>query len=633
MTRQNRRTNRKENRRKSSRPHTNTQAQNSNSTWNSRISRVLFVLFLLLIVVFLRLFYLQVVKAGEYSDLAQTQRTRDLTLYAKRGTIFDRSGNVLAKSVDVETIYANPKEIKDPVAAGQALVNVIGGDQIDITNKLNNKDKSFVYLSKKADETLVSQVKDLNIEGVHFLPDTKRIYPYGQVAGQIIGAVGTDNEGLSGLEMYYDDILSGKNGELLVERGRNGYPIPNGVKKMVQAQNGEDIVLSIDINIQREAETRMAEATKDWGAISSSAVVLNPKTGEILAMCSTPFLNPNNLSSAPAAALKLRPISEVYEPGSTFKALTAAFAVDAGVANINKNYTVPPSIKVGDHSVKDVFEHGYIDLTLREILIHSSNIGAVMMARDTGSQKFWEYLNKFELNKPTGIDFAGESKGILKDIDNWDGSSLGSMAFGQGISLTPIQLTRAIAAIADDGLLRQPHFLVSRGGENVKYPEPKRVISSASSDQIADAMESVVSEGTGKAGQIPGFAVSAKTGTAQRVTKRGGYAEGFNTASFVGFAPTNNPEVVVYTVVDGMAGYGSSAAGPAFRNIMAMALKQLDISPDDAKRFNEYEKEQEQIDKAREAEEKSSSEATKSQSKESKKSKDSKESKESTKTN
>lgn len=627
MARQTRRGATGQSNRKRTRSQSYGSTQNSNTTWNSRIFRILLIFFFVFLLIFLRLIYLQVFKSADYSAMAQNQRTRNLTLYAKRGTIFDRSGNVLAKSVDVQTIYANPKEITDPVSAGQKLVDIIGGDQIDLINKLNNKDKSFVYIKKKADEDLADRVKELDIDGIHFLPDTKRVYPYGQVAGQIIGAVGSENEGLSGLELYYNDILSGKNGELLVERGRNGYPIPNGVKKMVQAQNGEDIVLSIDVAIQREAEDRMAEATKDWGAISSSAIVMDPKTGEILAMCSTPYLNPNDLSKAPSDAFKLRTISEVYEPGSTFKALTAAFAVDAGVASINKSYTVAPHIKVGDHNVTDVFEHGYINLTLREILIHSSNIGAVMMARDTGSKKFWQYLNDFELNKTTGIDYAGESRGILKDIKDWDGSSLGSMAFGQGISLTPIQLTRAVAAIADDGLLRQPHFLVSRGGENVKYPAPKRVISSSSSDQIADAMESVVSEGTGKAGQIPGFAVSAKTGTAQRVTKQGGYTAGFNTASFVGFAPTNDPEVVVYTVVDGMGGYGSSAAGPAFRNIMAMSLKQLDVSPDDASRFNEYEKEQEAIDLEREAKSKEESKPASDKAESSKKTKSSKDKK------
>ncbi|MDO5044600.1 MAG: penicillin-binding protein 2 [Coriobacteriia bacterium] len=559
---------------------------------SSRLALALAFLLILVLLMVGRLAFIQIFKHSEFTAMAQEQRTRNITMYAKRGTIYDRSGNILAKSVDAETIYANPKEITDEANTVKAILPIVGGDEQVLLNRVNDKTKTFVYIAKKVDPTQADELRELNLSGIYFLPDTKRVYPYGDVAGQIIGAVGTDNIGLSGLELYYDEILSGVDGELLVERGRNGYPIAGGVKKEIPAINGEDIVLSVDIDIQKAAQESIAQAAEQWSAISVSTVVANPKTGEILAMASTPFLDPNNLSKAKAESFKLRPISEVYEPGSTFKALSAAFAVDSGASDINKHYSIGPSIKVGDHNVTDDFEHGYIDLTLREILINSSNIGAVLYARETGSETFYEYLMRFELNRATGIDYKGESSGILKTLENWDGSSLGSISFGQGISVTPIQLVRALSAIANDGLLRQPHFLVSRGGQNVKYPEPKRVIKSTTAEKISDALTSVVDEGTGENGALPGYKVAGKTGTAQRVLSTGGYAKNYNTASFAGFAPSDDPQVVVYVVLDGVAGYGSSAAAPVCRDILAVSLKRLDIAPTDRESFNSYEKEQ-----------------------------------------
>lgn len=557
----------------------------------------LFVIFGIVILLIVgRLFYLQLFKHTEYANAARDQRTRDIVVHAKRGTIFDRSGNVLAKSVEAVTVYANPKEIEQPGRVAEVIVNTIGGDEAQIFNRVANHEKSFAYIAQKIDpadaEHLKEELKKEDLEGIYYLTDTKRVYPYGTVAGQVVGVVGQDNQGLSGLELYYDDILAGVDGELLVQRGRDGTPIAGGIEKELPAEDGHDIVISIDVDIQQQAEKAVAQAVEDWGAISGSAVVMDPKTGEILAACSTPYLNPNDLTSASAEALKLKSVTDAFEPGSTFKPITAAIAINEGKSDPNKTYTVPPSIKVGDHDVTDTTKHGYVNLTLREILRDSSNIGTVMVARETGGELFWDYLQKLHFGEKTGIDYGGESSGIVQKRENWNGSSLGSMAFGQGISTTPIQLCRAIGTIADEGLMRVPHFLISRNGERVEYPEPVRVFKTATASKVASMMETVVSEGTGKKGRIPGYKVAGKTGTAQRAKAGGGgYIEGSHTASFIGFAPSDDPKVLVNVSIEGTPdGYGGSTAGPPFKEIMKTALKRLGIPPEDNEAFSEAEK-------------------------------------------
>lgn len=557
----------------------------------------LFVLFGVFVgLIFCKLVYLQVFKHTEYADAAREQRTRDIVIHAKRGTIFDRSGNVLAKSVEAVTVYANPKEIENPGLVTQKIVETIGGDEPQIFNRLANREKSFAYVAMRIDpaeaDSLKKALKEIGAEGIYYLTDTKRVYPYGEVAGQVVGAVGNDNQGVSGLELYYNDILAGKDGEVLVQRGRDGSPIAGGVEKDLPAKDGKDIVISIDVDIQQQAEKVVAKAVNDWGAISGSAVVMDPTTGEILAACSTPYLDPNDLSSASSEALKLKPVTDSFEPGSTFKPLTAGMAIDEGKSDPGKSYNIPPSIKVGDHNVTDSHKHGHITLTLREILRDSSNIGTVMVAREVGGDAFWSYLQKMHMGEKTGIDHPGENAGIVQKKENWNGSSLGSMSFGQGISTTPIQLCRAIGAIADQGLMRKPHFLISEGGKRVEYPQPERIFKTATAAKVADMMKTVVDSGTGKKGAIPGYAVSGKTGTAQRAKPGGGgYIKGSYTASFIGFAPTDAPKVLVNVAIVGTPdGYGGPTAGPPFQEIMKTALKRLNISPSDSNAYTKGEK-------------------------------------------
>lgn len=563
---------------------------------NRRLFPLFFTFLLLTALVCGKLIWIQIFHHEDYAEAAQTQRTRDITIPAKRGTIYDRQGNVLAKSVEAKTVYVNPSEVKTPYETGSIVAEVLDLDVHAVMEKINRKDKTFVYIEHKIDEGLADDLmkrleKSGAQAGIHLLKDSKRVYPYGAIGGQVIGAINREGDGLTGLEKYYNDILKGKDGELLIERGRKGQPIAGGVEKDLPAEDGEDIVVSLDIEIQQQAEKSVAETVEKWGAISGTAVVMDPRTGEVLASCSTPYLDPTHLSEAKLESLKLRSVSDAYEPGSTFKPFTAAFGLESGVTSPEKSYLVPPSIKVGDHDVTDITEHGTINLTLREILAQSSNIGTVLLSREIGAQNFHNFLNKMHFGDKTGIDFNGESGGIVLPFSKWNGSTLGSNSFGQGISLTPMQMSRGMSAIANEGLMRVPHFLVSRNGERVEYPEPERVLRADTARQVADMMRTVVEEGTGRNGRISGYAVSGKTGTAQRANPNGGgYIKGSNTANFIGFAPTNDPQVLVYVVIEGTSdGFGGTTAGPPFREIMKVAFKRLNIPPSDLKAFNESE--------------------------------------------
>lgn len=581
------------------------------SEMNRRLLPLFFTFLVLTSFVCIKLVWIQIIHHSEYTQEAQDQRTRDITIPAKRGTIYDRQGNVLAKSVEVKTVYVNPKEVVTPYETASIVADTLDLDINSVMEKINKKDKTFVYIEHKIDnglaEDLMKRLSDSKAEkGIYLLKDSKRVYPYGAVAGQVIGAVNRDGDGLSGLEKYYNDILKGKDGELLIERGRTGQPIAGGIQKNLPAEDGEDIVISLDIEIQQQAEHSVAETVEKWGAISGTAVVMDPRTGEILATCSTPYLDPSHLSSAESESLKLRSVSDAYEPGSTFKPFTAAFGLESGVTSPQKSYVIPSSIKVGDHDVRDITEHGTINLTLREILAQSSNIGMVLLSREIGVESFHQYLDKMHFGDKTGVDFGGESGGIVLPLKKWNGSTLGSNSFGQGISLTPMQMSRGMSAVAHEGLMRVPHFLVSRNGERVEYPEPERVMRAETSRQVAEMMRGVVEEGTGKNGRISGYAVSGKTGTAQRANPNGGgYIKGSNTANFIGFAPTSDPQVLVYVVIEGTSdGFGGTTAGPPFREIMKVAFKRLNIPPSDLKAFNESEekdrKAQEQEESIRE---------------------------------
>ncbi|MGI6217775.1 MAG: penicillin-binding transpeptidase domain-containing protein, partial [Coriobacteriales bacterium] len=427
---------------------------------SSRDAILLLVLAIFALVLFIRLFDLQVVQAEEYRQNAASQRTLDEVVYAKRGTIYDRNGNILATSVDATTIYANPSEIDDPKATSEILADVLGGDASDYLDKISG-DNTFVYILRKGDvskaEALQKKYDELQqevdtqkaatgteqtnaLDGIYYLDDTKRVYPYGETAGQIIGYVGVDGDGLSGLELQYNDILKGTDGHRVVEQGKGGIQIPGGTQVDEPAVDGTDIMISIDIDLQQYAEDVLADAVNTSNANSGNLMIIDGSTGEIYATASTPYYDLNDVSSAEEGASTLKSVSSTYEPGSTFKSVTASVLLAEGAAEPDESITVPGSLQFGQWTITDAHDHGTETLTFKEIIEQSSNIGVSILEDRLDSETFYKYLEMFGFGKATGVDYPGESDGILADYQDWSEVQEANISFGQGISVTTIQM-------------------------------------------------------------------------------------------------------------------------------------------------------------------------------------------------
>lgn len=530
-----------------------------------------------------RLADFQLVNADRYQAEADARRLTSQVLYAKRGTIYDRNGTVLASSVECKNVYVNPQliEKKQRKKAIKALVEVLGVEE-DFVSDLIDQDTTFAYVKRQVDEADAEILEKKNITGIEFEPAIKRVYPNGALASQVLGIVNVDNVGVSGLEKQYDEILTGVNGSLARERALDGSFIAGGAYKKVPAQDGMDIVLALDANIQRVAEDALAEVVERVGAKNGSVMVSDPTTGEIICCCSYPTFDPTDLASASNADLNLRMVTDVYEPGSVFKSFVAAAAIEHEGMTPDTEFSVPAVVQVGDDQVRDADKRDYgMTMTLREMMRRSSNTGFVLVGQQVGADDFDAHvIGDFGFGASTGIDFPGESLGIIKDRDEYDGATLGSMSFGQALAVEPVQMVRAMSAIANKGVMTTPHFLKTRAGQEVDWTDGEtRVVSEETARAVADMMRTVVDEGTGKLAQVVGYEVSGKTGTAERASEgQNGYLEDNYMSSFMGFVSTSDPRAMCYITLDGTAA-GSDAATPVFRTIMETALPALGIKP------------------------------------------------------
>ncbi len=535
-------------------------------------------------VVAARLVYLQVFKSESYSEAAENQRTNVLTLTAKRGTIYDRNGNVLAMSVDCETIYANPNVIeqdnRDPICA--LLAEYLGGESNDYL-KILEKDTTFAYVERKVDQDVADALSDAldeaGLTGIYFLDDSKRTYPYEGVADQILGYVGTDGDGLSGLEYYYNDVLKGTDGSMILETGLTGTPIAGGVSEVTEAVDGTDLIISLDIDLQTEVEQIIVAGVEEYAATSGSVMVTDPATGEILAACSTPLPDFDNLTEYESLNLKL--VGDSYEPGSIAKVMTAATGIKEGLFTSETTYTVPASVQVGDDYVEDDDDRDYtMDMTVTEMLRRSSNVGFAILGQSVlGAETIYDGFTSFGMGTKTGIDFPGESAGIVSSLEDFDGSSAGSWAFGQGFAVPMVQIVRVYDTIANDGIPTTPHFLVSEGGEDVEWEEGDRVIEASTAREVAEMMTVVMEEGTGTNGQVEGYDVAGKTGTGQQASESGGYEEDAFLSSLCGFANADDPEVVVFVGLNGTSYHATSSAAILFSEVMQQAVNIMGITP------------------------------------------------------
>jgi len=536
-----------------------------------------------LLVVAGRLVYLQVVAAPAFAQQAADQRTREITLSPRRGAIYDREGEPLAVSMDARTIYAVPHAVRDVPGTAAALARILGDEPATYEEKLS-KDTGFVYIARKVDVERASALEALELRGVYFLEDSRRSYPAGELACQTLGFVGVDDEGLAGLEQYYDAVLAGEPGYVLAERDPRGRRIPGGVMYEEDPVHGSSIVLTIDTDIQYQAQVELTAAVETWGAKSGSVVVMDPRNGAIYAMATVPGFDPNSFGEVDPSRYRNRSVTDVYEPGSTMKSLTAAAVIDAGLYGPESVFELPPSIEVGGRRIGEAHPRPTVNWSLTEIVTNSSNVGAVKLGMALGPESLHGYLTRFGLCEATGVDYPGETVGYLPPVEQWSGSSIGNIPFGQGVSMTGLQLARAMSAIANGGELVTPHFLLSLPEDpdtELLWPK-KRAISEEAAAATREVLKAVVTDGTGGNAAVPGYEVAGKTGTAQKaLSGGGGYAAGAYVGSFVGFLPADDPQVLILVTLDepSNAIYGGTVAAPTFQALAQFCVSHLKVPP------------------------------------------------------
>jgi cell division protein FtsI (penicillin-binding protein 3) len=532
-----------------------------------------------------RAVWLQAVQAGTLSRLGTEQHDTSVTLPAGRGAILDREGLQLAIGRDATTVFANPRQIADPKAAALAAGKDLGLDPEELYSKLADRSRGFVYIARKTDPERARTLKERGITGIFFTSEERRTYPQGRIASQVLGYAGLDNKGLAGLELQLDRPLAGRAGHERYVRDPSGRSIE--VVESRPALDGDDVTLTLDHTIQSYAESVLQRTVMNWGAKAGSAIVLDPRNGEILAMATVPGFDANRYGFVPRDVQRNRAVTDTYEPGSTFKVVTIAAALSTRVVAPSTSFVLPYEIEVADRRIHDSHERGTERMTVAQILSRSSNVGTVTVAEMLGQNRLARWIDRFGFGRKTRVDFPGETRGIVLPVEKWSGSTIGNVPIGQGIAVTPIQMAAAYGAIANHGVWVRPHLVRHVGSRRVGAGERRRIISPVVSSQVMAMMQDVVNEagGTGALARLEGYSVAGKTGTASK-PERGGYSDSRYVASFVGVVPASAPRLVVLVSVDEPKGaiWGGVVAAPAFQEIARYALQYLEIPPDDVSR-------------------------------------------------
>jgi cell division protein FtsI (penicillin-binding protein 3) len=541
-------------------------------------------------VVSVRLVQVQVLDHAGYASFGASQRFQQVTLPADRGSIFDRNGNDLAVSLPQRTVYADPRLIEDPSATAAALAPILGLDgpaTAELTADLAGEG-AFTYVARRVGDDVAEAVEDAALPGLFFLEEPRRFTPAGDLARSVVGQVGVDNEGLSGLELKFDELLTGVPGELQVERDPEGRTIPAGEQRLEPAVRGDDLVLTIDRAMQYETERALAAQVEAKGAKGGTAIVSNPQTGEILALA--------NLATDPETG-EVGPIggnaavTNVYEPGSVNKVITVAAALEEGLVSPTTELVVPDRLAVGDHEFTDHDPHPTGPWSVTRILSESSNIGTIKLAHQLGKERLDEYLRRFGFGTKTALDMPFEASGILLPLDEYNATSLGSIPIGQGIAVTAMQMLAAYNVLANDGVYVPPKLVLETVDDagvhhRTDAGEARRVVSEQTASQMRDMLVQVVAEGTGTRGGVTGYSVAGKTGTARKPDPvRGGYEDAAGryhyVATFAGFVPAERPELSIIVVIDEPTGdiYGGSVAAPVFADLAQYGLRLFHIPP------------------------------------------------------
>jgi len=546
-----------------------------------RVGLLFGLFFLLLLLAAARTLYLGGPHAGALRRAARSQQLTNETVPAERGTISDRNGVALAISEPAQELTADPYLIRRPLQTAQSLAPPLGLTEAQVLAKLSEH-TGFVYLAHALPYKAARQVLALRIPGVQGTPVMRRVYPRGTLAAQVLGIVGTEGKGLFGLEYLRNSLLAGHAGQRRVVSDAIGQPVSIAETRPEQA--GKSLGLTLDANVQQRAEDVLSAAGKVFHPKDATAIVMDPKTGAILAMANWPQVNANHPGSSAVEALQNRAVSFDYEPGSTFKAVTVSGALQEKLVTPQTGFEIPDQIQVADRTIHDDTEHPGESLTTSQILAQSSNVGAIKIGLLEGRQKFDSWVHRFGFGSPTGVDLPGDERGATLPLSQYSGSSMGNLPIGQGELVTPMQMATAYSAIANGGILRPPHIVARVGAEAVPAPNGRRVISTTTASQLRTMLKGVLAPGgTAHEVSVPGYELAGKTGTASKIDpKTGEYSKSAYVASFVGFAPANDPKLLCAVIIDEpQTGsiFGGVVAAPAFGQIMGFALPYLSIPP------------------------------------------------------
>lgn len=530
---------------------------------------------------------LQVISPGRYLAFGASQRDETQVLAADRGAILDRNGDELAISRPTKSVFVDPSLVQDPATSAAAIAPILGLPVSDVQVKMTSNGR-FQYLARKVSSDAADKVKALNLPGVAFLDESERYLPGGTSARSLLGGVDVDNAGLSGLEAEYDDQLTGVPGKLTIEKSPDGRTIPNVDSSLQPAQQGQTITLTIDRAIQNEAESVLAQQVATSEAKGGIAIVTKPGTGEVLAMANV-VRDPK--TGEVVVGTNNAALTTQYEPGSVMKAMTVAAALEDGTTKPDTTYVLPPTLQRYDATFGEAEPRGQVTWNVAQILAQSSNVGTIKIAEQLGGNEMYKYQKAFGFGEKTAIDFPNEAPGAVLKPAKWSGTSLPTIAIGQGISVTPLQMLEAYNVIANQGVYVAPTLVRSTtGSDGVAHPTPvaegRRVVSAATADQLNLMLRNVVTEGTGQEARIPGYNTFGKTGTARKVQPGGVYtdANGITQyqSTFIGVVPAEQPALSVYVMIDEPKGgkyTGGTTAAPAFSTIAGFALRRLGIPP------------------------------------------------------
>jgi cell division protein FtsI (penicillin-binding protein 3) len=533
-----------------------------------------------------RLVWLQVVNYGDYTQRAVRQQQRSIEVSPVRGNIYDRSGNELAMTVQVDSVFAVPSEVPDIHSDAQILGRVLKADPTEIEDRMRAS-HAFAWVARKVDNATSARIRALNLKGIYFQKEAKRFYPKGELAAQVLGYVGLDDKGLGGIENEFESKLTGKPGKMLITMDNKRRWLGRVEKN---PEPGENVVLTIDEKIQYIAERELAVAMNETHALSGTVIVENPHTGEILALANAPTFNPNIFNKVNPQSLKNRAVSDIYEPGSTFKIVTLAAALEEKITNPDEvvdcqmGSIVLNGLRIHDHKA-------YGGLTVTQILEKSSDVGAIKLALRLGEDRFDRYIRSFGFGSQTKIELPGETRGMTKPVSRWSKVSIGAISMGQEIGVSPVQLAAMVSTIANDGVYVAPRIVAGttppRSTPQLIEFHPqlgRRVISPLTAAEMKRMMEGVVLRGTGPKAILDGYSSAGKTGTAQKIDASGRYSHHVHIASFAGFAPVNNPAITVLAVFDSPATYprdqGGDVAAPVFSRVAQQVLAYLNVPHD-----------------------------------------------------